>query len=265
MTPQYRIYIDESGDHTFDHCDEDSSRYLCLLGCVIEREHYRKSFQPDFEALKQRHFRYDPDDPLILVRSQIFSRNGAFWVLRDNQKRQNFNEDLLDFIQKHEFMIIAVVLDKKRHLENYGIRAYEPYNHSIHLMMERYCGWLQFNGKCGDSMAESRAGQDKYLKKAYRELFDGGTYYHDATQFQTTLTSAEIKLKGKGANIAGLQLADLLAHPCKEEILIGKGLMNDKRGAFTKKLRQLLEVKYHHHHQYQGRILGYGKIFIPRK
>jgi len=268
MNPNYRIYIDESGDHTYDHCDEDSKRYLCLLGCVIESDHYRNHFHPNFEKLKQKHFPHNPDEPVILVRSKIFSRNGSFWVLRDDKKRQEFNQDLLKFIEEHEFMVIAVVLDKKKLLDNYGIRAFQPYHHGINLMMERYSGWLHIREKTGDAMAESRAGQDKFLKKAYRELFSHGTYYHDASIFQKTLTSKEIKLKEKEANIAGLQLADLLAHPCKEEILIEKGLITDTRGAFTKKFREAIEKKYCRQffkERDTSRVEGYGKIFTPKK
>jgi hypothetical protein len=41
------------------------------------------------------------------------------------------------------------------------------------------------------------------------------------------LTSKEIKLKPKNANIAGTQLADLLAYPLKQEILVENGRISD--------------------------------------
>ncbi|HUI87372.1 MAG TPA: DUF3800 domain-containing protein [Anaerolineales bacterium] len=264
MLPQYRIYIDESGDHTYNHCDEDSKRYLGLVGCVIENDHYRTKFQPDFEAFKQKHFPHNPDDPVIFVRSKIVSKYGAFWRLKDKNKRDAFNEELLQFIEGHNFMVIAVVIDKKTHLDSYGIAAYHPYHFCVAAMMERYCGWLDRLGRMGDAMAESRAGEDKFLKEAFRHLYCNGTYFHRPPFFQKGLTSAEIKLKCKDANIAGLQLADLLAHPCKEEILIQKGLITDIRGDFTKKFREVIEKKYNHHF-YSGRIDGYGKVFLPRK
>lgn len=261
MEPKYRIYIDESGDHTFEHCEENSKRFLGLVGCVINLEYYRKSFQPDFEALKQKYFPFNPDEPVILVRQKIVSKNSSFWVLRDTKRKQAFNEDLLKFIEDHDFMIISAVIDKKRHLEAYGSSAYHPYHFCVAAMMERYCGWLGDHHTVGDVMAESRAGQDKFLKEAYAQLYETGTYFHHPSFFQGALTSKEIKLKNKEANIAGLQIADLLAHPCKEEILIGRGLIPDTRGSFTKKFRQAIEQKYNHS-QY-GRVKGYGKVFLP--
>lgn len=262
MKPNYRIYIDESGDHTFEHCEEDSKRFLGLVGCVINLDYYREKFQPDLEALKQKHFPYNPDEPLILVRQKIVSKNSAFWVLRDKDKRDAFNADLLEFIENHEFMIISAVIDKKSHREAYGSAAYHPYHFCVAAMMERYCGWLGSHNTRGDVMAESRAGQDKFLKEAYTILYEKGTFYHQPYFFQGTLTSKEIKLKNKEANVAGLQIADLLAHPCKEETLIDKGLIADTRGSFTKKFREAIERKYNH--SGFGRVNGYGKVFLPK-
>jgi hypothetical protein len=264
MLPQFRIYIDESGDHTYNHCEEDSKRYLGIVGCVVENEHYRIRFQPDLEKLKQEYFPHNPDDPVILVRQKIVSKSGPFWRLRDDKRRQEFNEDLLRFIEDHQFMIISVVIDKKKHLEAYGTTAYHPYHFCVEAMMERYCGWLNRYSRKGDAMAESRVGQDRNLSEAFKHLYLFGTYFSPPQFFQNSLTSKEIKLRNKEANIAGLQLADLLAHPCKEEILIEKGLIKDTRGTFTKIFRETLEKKYNHHIS-TGRIDGYGKVFLPKK
>ena len=32
---RYRLYIDESGDHTWRQLDDPARRYLCLLGCFF--------------------------------------------------------------------------------------------------------------------------------------------------------------------------------------------------------------------------------------
>lgn len=38
---RYRIYIDESGDHTFHEFEAPDKRYLGLTGVVVEAEYYR--------------------------------------------------------------------------------------------------------------------------------------------------------------------------------------------------------------------------------
>lgn len=56
----------------------------------------------------------------------------------------------------------------------------------------------------------------KNLKAAYQSIFQAGTLRHGEEFFQTRLTSKDVKLKPKEKNIAGLQLADLLAHPASD-------------------------------------------------
>ena len=38
----YRLYIDESGDHTFKDIALPTRRYLCILGCWFRNEDYRR-------------------------------------------------------------------------------------------------------------------------------------------------------------------------------------------------------------------------------
>ena len=97
LIPQYRIYIDESGDHTYKNLDNPPERYLGLTGCIVEKEYYRTKFYPELEALKQKHFPHNPDNPVILHRADIVSRRGPFWRLRDDNNREAFNRDLLKF------------------------------------------------------------------------------------------------------------------------------------------------------------------------
>lgn len=73
----------------------------------------------------------------------------------------------------------------------------------------------------GDVVAESRGGnEDTKLKNEYRRIYDNGTRYHPKEFFQNTLTSKEIKIKPKIANIGGIQVADLIAFPSKQRILL---------------------------------------------
>lgn len=63
MSRIFRLYIDESGDHTYKKIEDINQRYLSLTGCIIDSEVYRKQIQPEFELLKQKHFPHSPDDP----------------------------------------------------------------------------------------------------------------------------------------------------------------------------------------------------------
>jgi hypothetical protein len=79
---------------------------------------------------------------------------------------------------------------------------------------------------------------------------------------QATLTSKQIKIKPKVLNIAGLQLADVLAHPLTRDVLVDYGRMQPLiPGSFTQKMCAVAQVKYNRQ-VYQGRIRGYGRVLL---
>ena len=70
-------------------------------------------------------------------------------------------------------------------------------------------------------MVESRNGPlDTELKALYSEMYQYGTGFLSGQQIRDHFTSKELKLQKKNANIAGLQISDLLANPAKIDILL---------------------------------------------
>jgi Protein of unknown function (DUF3800) len=259
-----RLYIDESGDHTFRPTSAGDShrRYLCLLGCAFETVHYKAEFSPVFEALKSTHFECDTDEKIIFHREDIVARRHPFSCLTDKEKCAAFDADLLSVVAGADFRAFAVLIDKATiATKKFGPLPSHPYHTGLLAMMERYCGWLAFTGSEGDVMAESRGGrEDLALKAAYKTVYNAGTRYHNKEFFQSVLTSNELKLKKKEHNICGLQLSDILAYPARRDMLC-----NIKRGAeltgMTRTFAEVLMKKYNRQ-VYQGRISGYGKIFL---
>lgn len=262
MQKQHRLYIDESGDHTYTNSKDPEKRYLGLTGCIFEASYYRKGFQPAFEKFKRVHFTYDPDDTVILHRKELINKQGHFSQLIDKSREKNFNMALLEIIEKSKYTIVTVVIDKNTHKERYGDVAFHPYHYCLVALLERYCSRLHFYNVTGDVLAESRGGQeDMQLKEAYRRAYESGTNVRDASYFQQVLTSKEIKLKPKLANVAGLQLADLLAHPCKQDILLGYKRIDQYYGKFGKKIMEIIQKKYNFR-SYTSQVKGYGKVFL---
>lgn len=258
----FRLYIDESGDHSYAHLDLPERRYLCLVGCFFDLTMYQQTFQPRLEALKEKYFHHDPDEPVILHRKDLINKRGAFRVLLDAKIESAFNAELLALVRGASFTLVAVVIDKRAHTERYGEAAWHPYHYCLTALLERYCGYLNFTNNRGDVLAESRGGsEDRQLKEAYKHIYNSGVYYQPATWFQKALTSHEIKLRPKSKNIAGLQLADIIAHPVKQEILHEKGRIESVRGGFGQELCQALAGKYNRQ-VHIGQIWGYGKKFL---
>jgi len=242
---RYRLYVDESGDHTYKNLDNISRRYLGLTGIAIETDYYRLEFQPKLEALKQSHFPHSPDEPVILHREDIYKRCHAFGVLDDPDCNAVWEKDFADFVSNTQFVLFTVIIDKKAHRETYGDSAFHPYHYCLTCLLERYRGFLRSERAKGDVLAEGRGGQeDLALKKVYREVWVSGTYYISAQEFQKVLSSKELKVKYKDHNIAGLQFADLLAHPSKLYILSSKGIISQSPTSFGTSLAQLFQGKY---------------------
>ena len=70
---RYRLYVDESGDHTFHAYADVGRRYLALVGVALAMDTDEpEALRNRFEELKRRYLRnYDPDEPEILHREDI--------------------------------------------------------------------------------------------------------------------------------------------------------------------------------------------------
>lgn len=262
--PQYRIYIEEAGDHTYRDLSYVSHRYLALLGCVFERDgHYQKAAN-EMGKLKDKYWsKKDPDRPIIFHREEMVNCRGYFSIFKnDKQLRTQFDADLISYLTAQQFIIINVVLDKKKHKSQYSMPV-NPYSYCLTAMLERYSGLLMFHQACGDVLAESRGGkEDRQLKEVYETIYNSGTGFRDKEFFQSSLTSKQIKIKPKVANIAGLQIADLLAYSLKERVFYERQIRaNNFIGTFNERIFKAVESKYNRH-MFNGKIKGYGEVFI---
>lgn len=261
--PYYRLYIDEAGDHTYRDLDYVSHRYLGLLGCIFERKTDYQKAADEIETLKKIFWPHpDPDRPVIFHREDIVNQRKYFSIFRNENTRNDFDNQLIEYLKNQSFTIINVILDKKAHLSQYKYPI-NPYEYCLTAMLERYCGWLKMKKNLGDVLAESRGGrEDRQLKAVYKKIYHSGTSHRDAAFFSNALTSCEIKIKPKITNIAGLQIADILAYPLKEKVFYEKGIRKDNFiGTFNEKVFNTVKDKYNKQ-IFTGRINGYGEVFI---
>lgn len=113
-------------------------------------------------------------------------------------------------------------------------------------------------------MIEARGtAPDQRLAKSYQRLFQRGTDNIPAERMQACLTSNEIKIKTKQANIAGLQLADLLAHAAHYDHLAEHELVPQQTSAYARQVAAILNTSKYNRHWKTGRITGYGKKLLP--
>jgi len=286
LRPVYRLYIDESGDHTYGRIEEspffikhgykkeiigtidsypqlekDDKRFLGLTGCIFNLNYYRNEFIQTIESFKRDFF--DPDEQVILHAKEVMQRKGAFHILQNEEIAHRFDAGIIDLVANAEYTVINVVIDKKNHIENYGALAWHPYHYCLTVMLERYCYFLKTLRVKGDVMAESRGTTEDFeLKNAYVRLYMDGTRFKSNTFFQQYLTSKEIKIKPKSKNVAGLQLADVLTHPLKKYTLLREKLIPPpEEDVFWLKIVDTIKQKIYCRAS-DGKVDGYGIVFI---
>lgn len=242
---EFRMYIDETGTSDLKHADNPRHRFLSLTGVIIALGHVRSSVYPEMESLKSRYFDSHPDDPVIFHRKELVNRAPPFQNLQDPLIEREFSRDLLRCLREWEYSVVTVCLDKKNYMAAYGALGRDPYNYGMMILMERFVEWARIRDATGDVMAESRGRkEDKRLKAAFADIWRHGTPRANSAAFQSSLTSADIKIKTKTANVSGLQIADMLAYPSHSEILNENGLLGRAPGWFTEQAIDILKTKY---------------------
>jgi hypothetical protein len=200
-------------------------------------------FEPSVDELKRKHFgATNLDQPIILAREGIKEGRGAFARLQDVTVRARFDADLLALLGDSKYHVIMVVLDKRAFFARVA-RGGSPRVRCLAELMDRYCAFLVSTLGSGDAIGEARK---KHLDRELREGF--GVYWAELQRTATSpalfpLRSREIKLKPKSANIAGTQMASLLAHPAMQGVLRERDLVSEL-GAFTSQILDRISTKY---------------------
>ena len=255
---KYRIYIDEVGNSDLGSSDNPNHRFLSLTGVILELGYVATTLHPQREALKTKYFNSHPDSPAILHRKELVNRRPPFEALRDEATRKAFDKELLGLLESWDYYTITVCIDKKEHKETYTAWRYDPYHYCMAVLLERFVFFLDSVGCQDNVMTESRGGKDdRRLKKSYTQLWEQGTPYLPPDRFQARLASKNLFVKPKSNNISGLQLADILAHPSRCDILREKDLLGRPMPAFGKKVVAVLATKY-----YQSKGQVFGKKFL---
>ncbi len=151
---KYRMYVDEVGNPDLASSENPLHRFLSLTGVIIDLNYVSRILHPQMEQLKSEYFDSHPDDPVIFHRKELLNAKRPFEALRDSEARSRIDEDLLDFLNKWEYTVISVCLDKKSHKDTYQTWRYDPYHYCLALLLERFTFFLEQRKAKGDVMAE---------------------------------------------------------------------------------------------------------------
>jgi hypothetical protein len=259
---KYRLYVDEVGNSDLAASQDSNHRYLSLTGVILELDYVGTTVFPAIEALKRKYFGSHPDDPIIFHRKEMVNKKGPFESLKDPTTENEFNAELLRLVSNLDFVAITAVIDKLEHNQRYSVWKFDPYHYCLTVLVERYTLWLGRKGAQGDVMAESRGGkEDRRLKDSFERVYERGSDYLKPDEFAARLTSRQLKVKPKSNNIAGLQLADLIAHPSFRATLARRERQSLPAN-FGGKIAAILEAAKYDRSS-SGRIDGWGRKWLP--
>lgn len=259
-----RLFIDEVGNgDLYGAAHDPNVRYLSLTGIIMKVRSHANRLQPAIDHLKAVHIGDNGQNSVILHRREIVRREGPFAVLRDEGKAEAFNRDLLQIIDDQPFLVMTVVIDKKEHLDRYQVWRFDPYHYCLQCLVERYVNWLRRHDLTGDVIIEARFKKaDKKLKASFLQLWERGTGPLAPQIMQRHLLSKEIGLVPKSANVAGLQICDLLAHPSAREMRREREGLEPYQDFGSEIVRLLVEKKYARNPRTRS-IEGWGTKWLP--
>jgi hypothetical protein len=238
--------------------DDPRQQYLGLTGVLMDADYEFTRFTEALNLIKKTVL---GNEKVIFHRREILHAQPPFECLNDPVKRAELDSALLNLMSFAAYKVITVVIDKKRLRDQYSVWQAEPYHYCMMCLMERYVQLLRRTPHKGDVLAESREKRDnKRLAKSYRYTYKHGTSFLGAEVFQRCLPT-EIKLARKSENVAGLQLADLIANPCCRDLICrhsGHAMTADFGG-------KVVEILYRNKYRrsWSGRVEGFGTKWLP--
>ena len=201
----YVVYVDESGDHSLASINPDFPVFVLAL-CVIHKRHYAEKIIPAVEKLK---FNYFGHDSVVLHEHDIRKQKGDFAFLSHLPTRLEFVGQLSSIMVASNFILIACVVDKTRMSKSEGAST-NPYHIALDICLESLRGFLA--EKKQDHLqthvvVECRGKkEDRELELEFRRICDGNNARNRQLPF-------DVVFADKKTNLAGLQLADLVARP----------------------------------------------------
>ena len=239
----YIVYVDESGDHSLESINPEYPLFV-LSFCLFRKEVYVDQVTTAVRRLKFQTFGHDM---VILHEHDLRKRLGAFSRM-GKALREAFMSALSDIIDKADFTLFAIVIDKRRMISRY-VHPGHPYHLAMEFGLERLFRFLRANraeGRLTYLICEARGEkEDRELELEFRRICDGDNYFRCPLPFDMIIVDKE-------TNSEGLQLADLMARP------IGLSVLRPDQPNRT---RDILEKKYYR--DGYGRKEGFGLKLFP--
>jgi len=235
----YIIYADESGDHSLGKVSDEEYPVFVLAFCIFKKTDYAEHA---LSKLSQIKFDFWGHDAVVLHSHKIRKQREEFALLGNLPTLNKFVERINEMITNTPFSVIATAIDKHRLQKRY-VTPESPYNLGLLFCLERATKFLLEQGqkeRLTYIIVEARGKkEDAELELEFRRIITR----------EKGLARFDIIFSDKKSNGAGLQIADLIAHP------IGRHVINPKQ---ENRSYNVVEKKFYKYPYHEGKGL---KIF----
>ncbi len=244
------FFLDESGDHSLSKIDPQYPVFV-LGGCIVDSDYHGDQMTHELQRYKRDLF---GRDDFIIHTADIARRRGVFRALTNRDLRERFYEKTNQLMTNLDYMVVACGVKKDEHLRRYRLAAMDPYMLSLKILVERFVYEVGSRGRGGKGIvvAESRDETlDNQLRLSWIDLRTSGTEYLSASEIRKHM--ADLQIREKSQNIAGLQVADLIVSP------IGRHIVGKKSKADWEVIKQKFRKGP------RGNYMGFGLVVLPQK
>jgi hypothetical protein len=163
----------------------------------------------------------------------------GFESMQDPAFRAEFYESLNAMLEELDYKIVACAIKLDEYVARYGANAPDPYMDSLGVLVERFCMDLEDETDAGFICAEMRNPHlDRALRRAWDDICERGTRSLGPSEIDEKIV--HLTLKNKKPNVAGMQLADLVATAVGRSVMAKPAHGNEvSRGVVMGKIRQV--------------------------
>lgn len=212
----FTFYLDECGDQGLTKIDPGFPVFV-LCGILFDDLHYT-AFCESIDACKNDFFGHLN---VILHSRDIRKCEREFCILLNDAVKLRFYTNINAIIRKNPYNIITAAIDKTAYSLKYALSGPDPYDIALSFVIERMVFLLEslkLKTKRVLIVIEKRGKkEDRKLAEHFETIRSKGTYYVSKTRMGNC--NIEIEFRDKKENVAGLQLADLIAYPIARRII----------------------------------------------
>lgn len=260
------MFIDDSGEVCPQATNDPRFRYASITGVIFNLAYLRETFEPSFFKLKERHFGLtDKGRPPILHRRLFHKFDGPFAVLKHEDKKQKWWADCLRMYDIADYIVVTACVDKIAFYYHHPEFDGNFYKLLVFNAIERYFYYLKNEvDACGDIVVEAlNKEHDGSISDYYHEAYKSGLQHIKAEVLRKRLSSNSIKIEPKKNDVAGLQMADLLAGPSRTNCRFVYQNVNEFSDT-TREIAKILESKKYYRNK-SGNPDRFGRVWRPQK